>query len=339
MVRRRHLRMMGKGKSLEDMQRFDYLSRACLPGPGRSEEQRRLRRGARYQREATMPPGMPVFYAHREVAYSSFDRKCLVALQFHRPALPSRVELVLIGYAYPYGAQHPALPFGCGVRVFNTVCPLSIESIPHTAVLQLQDPALSLSTQAKKNGEAAKAVIARAVFSGCAPKMGALLFQAMKALIPNDGEVSRQDLPKEVTCLPPKAPLLRPSVQSTLDINEIPDLVLPDAADVDMFDELEEIRPKFSVKAKGVLTSLEKVHQDTCKSILSVLASEEAGQKGFAELSERWDGRRRTSTCSTVASMTDLECSMTNTGLQAPCRCDVRQRMDCTGAPQGGINP
>lgn len=144
-----------------------------------------------------------------------------------------------------------------------------------------------------------------------APKMGALLFQAMKALIPNDGEVSRQDLPKEVTCLPPKAPLLRPSVQSTLDINEIPDLVLPDAADVDMFDELEEIRPKFSVKAKGVLTSLEKVHQDTCKSILSVLASEEAGQKGFAELSERWDGRRRTSTCSTVASMTDLECSMT----------------------------
>ncbi|CAE7705456.1 unnamed protein product [Symbiodinium sp. CCMP2456] len=154
-----------------------------------------------------------------------------------------------------------------------------------------------------------------------APKMGALLFQAMKALIPNDGEVSRQDLPKEVTCLPPKAPLLRPSVQSTWDINEIPNLVLPDAADVDLFDELEEIRPKFSVKAKGIQTSLEKVHQNTCKSILSVLASEEAGQKGFAELSERWsaaaaDGRRRTSTCSTVASMTDLEpqrreCSMT----------------------------
>ena len=164
MVRRRHLRMMGKGKSLEDMQRFDYLSRACLPGPGRSEEHRRLRRGARYQREATMPPGMPVFYAHREVAYSSFDRKCLVALQFHRPALPSRVELVLIGYAYPYGAQHPALPFGCGVRVFNTVCPLSIESIPHTAVLQLQDPALSLSTQAKKNGR----VIALATVSAAA---------------------------------------------------------------------------------------------------------------------------------------------------------------------------
>ena len=81
MVRRRHLRMMGKGKSLEDMQRFDYLSRACLPGPGRSEEQRRLRTGARYQREATMPPGMPVFYAHREVAYSSFDRKCAAISQ------------------------------------------------------------------------------------------------------------------------------------------------------------------------------------------------------------------------------------------------------------------
>ena len=111
MVRRRHLRMMGKGKSLEDMQRFDYLSRACLPGPGRSEEQRRLRRGARYQREATMPPGMPVFYAHREVAYSSFDRKCLVALQFHRPALPSRVELVLIGYAYPIRGSTSSFAF------------------------------------------------------------------------------------------------------------------------------------------------------------------------------------------------------------------------------------
>ena len=36
-------RMMQEGRNIEDMQKFDYLSYAALPDPGRSEEQRHLR--------------------------------------------------------------------------------------------------------------------------------------------------------------------------------------------------------------------------------------------------------------------------------------------------------
>eukprot|EP00439_Symbiodinium_sp_Y106_P050456 s5403_g6.t1 len=41
-------RMMQEGRSMEDMQRFDYLSFAILPDPGRSEEQRHLRARSHY---------------------------------------------------------------------------------------------------------------------------------------------------------------------------------------------------------------------------------------------------------------------------------------------------
>ncbi|CAE7557334.1 unnamed protein product [Symbiodinium sp. CCMP2592] len=43
-----NVRMMQEGRSLEDMQKFDHLSNAVLPDPGRSEEQRYLRAGSHY---------------------------------------------------------------------------------------------------------------------------------------------------------------------------------------------------------------------------------------------------------------------------------------------------
>ncbi|CAE7337449.1 kptA, partial [Symbiodinium sp. CCMP2456] len=63
-------RMMQEGRNLEDMQKFDYLSSAILPDPGRTEEQRHLRAGANYSSAATTPGAAPaklVFFAHCEV--------------------------------------------------------------------------------------------------------------------------------------------------------------------------------------------------------------------------------------------------------------------------------
>ena len=64
-------RMMQEGRNIEDMQKFDYLSYAVLPDPGRSEEQRHLRAGSHYMSEyghgATAAPAKLVFYAHCEV--------------------------------------------------------------------------------------------------------------------------------------------------------------------------------------------------------------------------------------------------------------------------------
>ena len=69
-------RMLQEGKSLEDMQRFDYIACTCLPDSGRSEEQRHrrseeqrhLRAGSFY---SSTDQGVPleklVFYAHCEV--------------------------------------------------------------------------------------------------------------------------------------------------------------------------------------------------------------------------------------------------------------------------------
>ncbi|CAE7654113.1 kptA [Symbiodinium sp. CCMP2592] len=61
-----NLRMMQEGRNLEDMQKFDHLSNAVLPDPGRSEEQRYLRAGAHYG-GGGIPPAKLVFYAHCEV--------------------------------------------------------------------------------------------------------------------------------------------------------------------------------------------------------------------------------------------------------------------------------
>ena len=62
---------MQEGRNIEDMQKFDYLSYAVLPDPGRSEEQRHLRAGSHYMSEyghgATAAPAKLVFYAHCEV--------------------------------------------------------------------------------------------------------------------------------------------------------------------------------------------------------------------------------------------------------------------------------
>ena len=77
-------RMMQEGRNIEDMQKFDYLSYAVLPDPGRSEEQRHLRAGSHYMSEyghgATAAPAKLVFYAHCEVEPSASTpsyRRCV----------------------------------------------------------------------------------------------------------------------------------------------------------------------------------------------------------------------------------------------------------------------
>ena len=65
------LRMMQGGRAMEDMQKFDYLSYAVLPDPGRSEEQRHCRAGSHYTSDGLfnfgIGPAKLVFYAHCEV--------------------------------------------------------------------------------------------------------------------------------------------------------------------------------------------------------------------------------------------------------------------------------
>ena len=61
-------RMMAEGRCFEDMHRFDFIAKACLPDPGRSEEQRVLRAGAHYSSSSqAIAPGKLVYYAHCEV--------------------------------------------------------------------------------------------------------------------------------------------------------------------------------------------------------------------------------------------------------------------------------
>ena len=48
-------RVMQEGRNMEDMQKFDYLSHAILPDPGRSEEQRHLRAGSHFTSDYTAP--------------------------------------------------------------------------------------------------------------------------------------------------------------------------------------------------------------------------------------------------------------------------------------------
>ena len=63
--------MMQEGRNMEDMQKFDYLSFAILPDPGRSEEQLHLRAGSHYTSDYGQATGVApaelVFYAHCEV--------------------------------------------------------------------------------------------------------------------------------------------------------------------------------------------------------------------------------------------------------------------------------
>ncbi|CAE7518954.1 unnamed protein product [Symbiodinium sp. CCMP2592] len=61
-----NVRMMQEGRNFEDMQKFDHLSNAVLPDPGRSEEQRYLRAGSHYG-GGNVPPAKLVYYAHCEV--------------------------------------------------------------------------------------------------------------------------------------------------------------------------------------------------------------------------------------------------------------------------------
>ena len=61
-------RMMQEGRTIEDMHRFDFIAKACLPDPGRNEEQRVLRAGAHFSSSSqTVAPGKLVYYAHCEV--------------------------------------------------------------------------------------------------------------------------------------------------------------------------------------------------------------------------------------------------------------------------------
>ncbi|OLP88936.1 RNA-binding post-transcriptional regulator csx1 [Symbiodinium microadriaticum] len=61
-------RMMSEGRCYEDMHRFDFISKACLPDPGRTEEQRVLRAGAHFSSSSqAIAPGKLVYYAHCEV--------------------------------------------------------------------------------------------------------------------------------------------------------------------------------------------------------------------------------------------------------------------------------
>ena len=57
-----------EGRCLEDMHRFDFMAEACLPDPGRTEEQRVLRAGAHYSSSSqAIAPGKLVYYARCEV--------------------------------------------------------------------------------------------------------------------------------------------------------------------------------------------------------------------------------------------------------------------------------
>ena len=61
-------RMMQEGRCFEDMHRFDFIAKACLPDPGRNEEQRVLRAGAHFSSSSqAIAPGKLVYYAHCEV--------------------------------------------------------------------------------------------------------------------------------------------------------------------------------------------------------------------------------------------------------------------------------
>ena len=64
-------RMMQEGRNVEDMQKFDYMSFAILPDPGRSEEQRHLRAGSHYSSDygqtTSAAPAKLIYYAHCEV--------------------------------------------------------------------------------------------------------------------------------------------------------------------------------------------------------------------------------------------------------------------------------
>ena len=61
-------RMMQEGRCFEDMRRFDFIAKACLPDPGRNEEQRVLRAGAHFSSSSqAIAPGKLVYYAHCEV--------------------------------------------------------------------------------------------------------------------------------------------------------------------------------------------------------------------------------------------------------------------------------
>ena len=62
---------MQEGRNVEDMQKFDYMSFAILPDPGRSEEQRHLRAGSHYSSDygqtTSAAPAKLIYYAHCEV--------------------------------------------------------------------------------------------------------------------------------------------------------------------------------------------------------------------------------------------------------------------------------
>ncbi|CAE7834042.1 unnamed protein product, partial [Symbiodinium necroappetens] len=61
-------RMMQEGRTFEDMHRFDDIAKACLPDPGRNEEQRA---GSHFSSASqTIAPGKLVYYAHCEVDQS-----------------------------------------------------------------------------------------------------------------------------------------------------------------------------------------------------------------------------------------------------------------------------
>ena len=60
--------MTQEGRTFEDMHRFNFIAKACLPDPGRNEEQRVLRAGSHFSSSSqTIAPGKLVYYARCEV--------------------------------------------------------------------------------------------------------------------------------------------------------------------------------------------------------------------------------------------------------------------------------
>mmetsp|Transcript_42116 Transcript_42116/g.98221 ORF Transcript_42116/g.98221 Transcript_42116/m.98221 type:complete len:247 (-) Transcript_42116:117-857(-) len=146
------------------------------------------------------------------------------------------------------------------------------------------------------------------------PMIDSPFYKAMKA--------SRQILPKEVRCVAPKKPRLAPSLPA-VDLSTIPDFTLPDALETEAGDtphglENEWCQAKQATAAAQKGTSAEQ-------GIFWLLSEGTEAFTGLTELSveklEKWgvqmaDGRRRASTCSTTASVLDMdqrsgECLMT----------------------------
>ena len=93
---------MQEGRNMEDMQKFDYLSYAVLPDPGRSEEQHHLRAGPHYTSESPRTMAKP--QVSRRRSWSSMP-----TAKWSPCALIDDVSDVPIGLCYMGAFLNPRL--------------------------------------------------------------------------------------------------------------------------------------------------------------------------------------------------------------------------------------